>query len=274
MTTDPAILNELQDLRRQVAELLEVVGALRAENAVLKAENAALKVKVVELERRLGMDSSNSSKPPSSNSPFKRPPPTPPSGRKPGGQPGHPGKFRKLSTTPDVVVPCKPCACEHCYAELGDHDLVGEPMVREVIDIEVKHHVRHIKLFEARCPACHKKTRAQAPAGTPPGTFGPSVDAAIGLLTMHGVSRGDVQKFIKALFDLDISIGAIDQACTHVADASADAVEEIARHIEAAGVVHADETGWDVRGKLGWLWVALTAEAELFALTKSATAMR
>jgi transposase len=88
--------DELADLvvaqARQIEQLRVGVAQLRAGNEKLRAENT-------ELKRRLGMNSSNSSRPPSSESPFVKPAPKSlrrKSGRKPGGQPGHPGSTLSL----------------------------------------------------------------------------------------------------------------------------------------------------------------------------------
>src|SRR5215210_6649009 len=71
------------------APLLEQVATLRQENAALCAENAALQERIRELEARLGQNSSNSSRPPSSDPPqATRNRPEQPAGHKRGGQPG------------------------------------------------------------------------------------------------------------------------------------------------------------------------------------------
>src|SRR3954471_10889959 len=80
-----------------LAPLREELATLRQENAALRAENVVLQARVRELEAQLGQNSSNSSRPPSSD-----PPQTParpkalPTGRRRGGQPGHHGAFRRL----------------------------------------------------------------------------------------------------------------------------------------------------------------------------------
>ena len=96
------------------APLLEQLATLRLENAALHAQNAALQARIRELEARLGQNSSNSSRPPSSD------PPQAPrkrqalrSGRKRGGQPGHRGACRALLPVEQVdeVVVVVPEVC-------------------------------------------------------------------------------------------------------------------------------------------------------------------
>ena len=79
------------------ATLLEQLATLRQENAALRVQNAALQERIRELEAQLGQDSSNSSRPPSTDPPQATPrPKAPPTGRKRGGQPGHRGPYRAL----------------------------------------------------------------------------------------------------------------------------------------------------------------------------------
>jgi transposase len=114
-TTLPA--PDLAALLEQVAPLRRENATLRAENAALRAENVALQERVRELDARLGQDSSNSSRPPSSDPPQAPPrPKAPPSGRKRGGQPGHRGAYRALLPFEQVdeIVPVVPERCRHC----------------------------------------------------------------------------------------------------------------------------------------------------------------
>ena len=72
--------------------------------AVQAERIAELEAEIAELRRQLGQNSRNSSKPPSSDSPFTKPAPKSlrrKSGRKPGGQPGHPGSTLTLVGDPN-----------------------------------------------------------------------------------------------------------------------------------------------------------------------------
>ena len=107
-------------LEAEVADLRTMVKALLADNEQLRAENQALRTKVEELEARLGQNSSNSSKPPSSDSPADRSARQgkPPTGKKRGGQPGHKGSQRQLLTPTKPPVDCFPETCRRCEKDL------------------------------------------------------------------------------------------------------------------------------------------------------------
>jgi transposase len=95
----------------------ELIALIRAQ----AAEIAALKARVAELERRLGLNSTNSGKPPSSDG-LKKPPRTrslrEPSNRKPGGQKGHKGETLRQVAKPDTVIDHFPFSCADCSEEL------------------------------------------------------------------------------------------------------------------------------------------------------------
>src|SRR3990172_7989755 len=82
------------------------VKELEAENIVLRTENVGLRTENQALRARLGTNSRNSSKPPSSDEPGVRPHPKSQrkaSGRKPGGQSGHTGHTLRLVDEPGEV---------------------------------------------------------------------------------------------------------------------------------------------------------------------------
>ena len=110
--------------------LLEQLATLRRENAALRAQNAALQARIRELEARLGQDSSNSSRPPSSDPPQAlRKRQVVASGRKRGGQPGHRGAFRALLPIEyaDEVGVVVPEVCRHCGQRLPNTEGLQPP---------------------------------------------------------------------------------------------------------------------------------------------------
>jgi transposase len=110
-----------EELAAENAQLRALVGELMSRLEALEAENA-------ELRRQLGLNSQNSSKPPSSDSPFDKPAPKSlrrKSGRKPGGQPGHPGSTLALVDDPDETRCHEPELCAGCGAGLGGAVQVG-----------------------------------------------------------------------------------------------------------------------------------------------------
>src|SRR5262249_17340634 len=128
---------DVQRLIEQV-ELLLAQGALQNEQIVaLKGELAAANARVAELERRLGLNSSNSGKPPSSDG-LKKPSRTPSlrerSGKKTGGQKGHPGETLRRVENPDVIVDHYPEGCANCALKMTPEMDTGYQS-RQVFDV-------------------------------------------------------------------------------------------------------------------------------------------
>src|SRR3954468_20554372 len=136
---------------------------------------AELEQRVGDLEARLKLNSTNSSKPPSSDPiGFKRKPPTPPSGRKRGGQPGHPRTQRRLVPAEKVrtITDCRPTDCRRC-----GHALVGDdptPLVHQVAELpKIEPLVDEYRLHRLGCPQCGTTTCGTLPEGVPRGVSGP-----------------------------------------------------------------------------------------------------
>jgi len=223
----------------------------------------ALEDRLAGLESRLNQNSSNSSKPPSTDSPFKRPPPKASTGRKPGGQPGHKGHFRRQAE-PTERRSVYATSCTHCGLTLGPETAIGIWLVHQVTEVEFRAVVLQDEMHEHRCPGCSGVSRAQQPKGTE-GAFGPNLEAIIATLSVRfHMSRLDVVEICRTMFGIGISVGSVQATCERISDSVASTVQAIADSFATAAVAHADETGWYIRGKLVWMWAALTEEAEYF----------
>lgn len=255
-------------LERQVEALLAKVEAQAAEIASLKAENA-------ELRRRLNENSSNSNKPPSSDPPVQRQERTKqaPSGRAPGGQPGHKGKRRMLLPANKVTgtTECFPDACRRCGEDLPRRR-DPEPLRHQVIEIpKIDPDVHEFRQHRVTC-SCGATTCGPLPNGTPVGIFGPRLLTLIAVLigSMH-VSRRKVQTLLGDLLGIQVSLGCISESEEVVSEAVADPVDEARIHALAARVKHVDATGWYQAGAYRSLWVLATKAVTVFYVAANGT---
>jgi transposase len=233
--------------------------------AALRAENESLMARIAELERQLGLNSSNSGKPPSSDG-LKKPARVTSlrerSAKKPGGQKGHKGETLRQVADPDDVVDHYPSACSGCGAGLDPDTSVGHS-ARQVFDLPepeplvVTEHRAH----DCRCPACGAKTRAAFPDGVnAPVQYGTRIGAFV-LYLLHYQLLPE-KRLVELLADLlgvklvTATIARISQDCAQRFQGFADVVRD---HVAAAPVKHMDETGFRIGGRTQWLHIASTA---------------
>jgi len=261
--TNEALVRENAELRRQLAERDILIGQLQAELLALRNEVAALK-------EALGKSSRNSSKPPSSDGPAaplrKRKRPT---GRKPGGQPGHQRHERELVPIDKVnkVVECIPECCDRCGKRLHGKD--PNPERHQVSDLpKVEPVTDEYRLHSLGC-SCGHTTRAKLPAGVPTGAFGPTVVATAALLMgVYRLGKRLVPQLLDDLFGLPMSTGAVIGCQRIASEAIAVPVQEATSFVRAEPIKHADETSWreGARRTKVWLWTAVTACVTVFCV--------
>lgn len=263
----------IRDLEALLAEAGKVIRAQADTIAEQRARIEALEARVRELEEKLGTNSRNSSKPPSGDPPSV---PSrarkPPSGRKPGGQPGHEGHQRALVPEDQVdrLTKVRARRCEKCGDALDPEDELPDPIRHQVSHLpKIKPLVEEWQLCACACkrPGCGHITRARLPEGVPAGAFGPSVDAAVGVLMgAYGLSKRDVPELMHDLFGLDMSVGAVIGCQEAVSEALAQPVEEARAYAVEQPVKHADETSWreGVKRSRVWLWALVTPLVAVF----------
>lgn len=270
-----------------VEALLDRIAALEQANARLAAANGALEQtvatltrRVTHLEHRLALDSHNSSKPPSSDwgsrgkpAPRSLRPAPGTSGRRPGGQPGHPGTTLRLVDTPDRLVVHHPAQCAACGVALTLADggeRVGAER-RQVVDLpplalEVTEH----RVVHVACAACGVETAGVFPVEvSQPVQYGDRVRAAA--VYLHDYQLLPYARATELLDDLFGTGGARGtgglapcartvQAAESTCAAGLASVEAaIKEALQQAGVAHFDETSVRVDGHREWLHVTSTA---------------
>lgn len=265
--------------RERIATLKAVVAA---QQKVIKEQSLIieeLRGEVRELKARLNQSSRNSSKPPSSDPPSVPPRQgKAPTGRKPGGQPGHKGHARELLPPDQVnrIEVLKPKRCGKCGKKLKGED--SNPLRHQVTEVpplcaQTTEWQRHRLICD-----CGESTLASLPEGVPKGVLGPRAQALLGYLTGQAhLSKRQIEEIMKDALGVPISLGTVVAAQQQVSEAVAPAVEEVKSYVEKQGVANADETGWkegnrgDGQGgrKKAWLWVAVTNWAMLFLIQAS-----
>jgi transposase len=258
---------------RTLEDALALLVVVCAELATLRTENAQLRARVQELEARLGQNSTNSSRPPSSDPPTTPPrPPASPTGRRRGGQPGHQPhqRVRVSSEQVDEIVAHWPTHCRRCQAPLAAL-AVGEPVRHQVTELPpVRAVVTEHQLQHVRCDACGTTTCAGLPLDVPAGAFGPRLQATVAVLSgRYRLSRREVVGVCTDVLGAPLAVGSVDHLCQATAAALAGPVAELGQAVQHAAAAHADETSWREAGQRRWLWVVVTAVATVFALAPS-----
>ena len=253
----------------------EAQAALLAAWKLLEDRISELEATVRDLQARLQLNSTNSSKPPSSDPiGLKRKPPTPPSGRKRGGQPGHRKAFRalvpaeKLRSSRD----CKPCACRRCGHALHGED--PNPLIHQVAELpKIEPIVDEYRWHRLSCPDCGETTCGTLPAGVPAASFGPYLQAVLATLAgAYRLSKRQIQQLAGDLFGLSICTGMISKLERQSAGALEAPYNELATTVHTAAVIHADETSWrQERGK-AWLWATVAGLITVFTIARNRNA--
>jgi len=275
-------------------EAAPVAGDAALVNAALQEQNAALQTlaaqqqalivqqqeRIAELERKLGLNSDNSGKPPSSDGLKKRPVRVSSlrerSGKKPGGQKGHPGETLRQSETVDATIDHFPKACAGCGAALSEA-MATDHIARQVFDLPepqpliVTEHLAH----SCRCAACGAQTRADFPPDVKaPVQYGARIAGiVVYLLHQQFLPEKRLAALMADLFGVQLAtatIAAMSRNCAVRFESFATAVYA---RIAAAAVKHLDETGFRIGGKTQWLHIAATVLLTFYRISHKRGAM-
>ena len=235
-----------------------------------EAQVQALNERVRELEIRLGKDSHNSHKPPSSDGPTYRRPARKSlrqrSGKKPGGQPGHAGCTRLRVEMPDEVHLHAPERCAHC----GDNLQGIEPCAsqrRQVFDLPpLRLHVREHQAQSKRCPGCGQSTRAAFPPGVDePVQYGAGVlGLGLYLQVYQLLPYARAAELIGDLFGQAPSQGTLARALEQAHEYLEPVERQILEGLRRSPSVHFDETGLRIAAARQWAHSAGTAALTLY----------
>ena len=260
-------------VRAFVTQLLARLSSLEVRLEASERRVAELEKENRELRQRLGMNSSNSSMPPSSDRPEQTPPKVekPSTGKKRGGQAGHVKRERELIPTErcDKVENHVPRSCDSCGGRLAGSD--QNPRRHQVTEIpQIKPTTTEHRIHTLTCSCCGKNTTAKLPVGVPSGRFGPNVVATVTMLTGLGrISQRIMAALLRDLFGLTISDGQISRLQTIGRKSLQAGYEEIVADVRKSATVNLDETGWVQNKDRAWMWVAVGPRASLYSIHQS-----
>ena len=275
-SASPTRLPSREELQREVERL-------REENERLRQKVADAEKQIAELERQLAgrkKDSTNSSKPPSSDGPAAAPRLKPArcrGGRKPGGQPGHPGRYRQLEPPErvDQIVAVVPPDCRHCGQPLPQQieqvSTVGDLHRYQVCELPpLRAQIIEYQCLKVACPHCGQATRAQLPAEVQDSLFGPRLAGLIAYLTVGlRIPRRGVEQLLETVLGIEISLGSTQKLVEETSEALAATCQELERQLPQEPVLNSDETGWRSMGERRWLWAMVATSFVFFTVAAS-----
>jgi len=257
--------------------------------AELENENSALKKRVVDLETqiadlvrqnaqlveqiaKLSKNSSNSSKPPSSD--IVKPPKSKRTKGpcRQGGQPGHTGVNRQPFSPEQInkTIDLHPgdCPCGHT----GGGQPLDKPQIQQMAELRPNPlFVTEYRLYGYKCPDCGRIVWAKLPDDAVEGQlFGVRLQALIGYLKgpLHASYSG-LEGFCCDILDIDVSRSHLCNTVARVSDALAPPYEELKEHIPTEPVLNIDETGYKDKGIKYWAWVFCSPLVSFFWIAKS-----
>lgn len=233
----------------------------------LGAKIKELEAKIQELLEKLNTNSKNSSKPPSQD-PFRVSRKAKSTGKKPGGQPGHPGHQRKKYDEVTKMVDLKPVLCPKCNStEFEEQPIFVEH--RQVIELpKIQPEVTQYNIHTCRCSQCKKHVRSEIPKEAEHG-FGPRLMAFVTMLTGDGSVTKRKICTITSHLGLKISLGGLCNIHKLASKVLEKPFQEVRARVMGEVNVNGDETSWRFCNQRCWLWIAATPTGTFFKIDPS-----
>lgn len=254
-----------QSYQRRIAELEAEVGQRDERIADLQRQLARLAEQVAKLSK----NSSNSSKPPSSDIVKPPKPPTPPGQgkRRIGGQPGHPQHERE-AFPPDQIDRTRTYEmnrCPDCGGKLKR--LRDERIIQQAEIVRQPVVITEHRAGSYQCTHCGKMHDAPMPATvTKGGLVGPNLTALVAYLKgVCHASFSTIRRFLRDVLQITISRGQLAKLIRKTSSALAGTYQELLARLPGEPRLNVDETGHKENGKGFWTWCF---RAELYTLFK------
>lgn len=251
-------------------KLPETLEEAHQEILILRQKNAELEERLQRLEEMLGLNSKNSSKPPSSDMKKSN------------------SKLRKLKTPKNKdrkarqlwpeekvshTILCPPPEVCGCGGTIQSH---GKPYIHENFELpEIEPVVTHYHLQYGRCKKCQRNHQGKLPVGAHGGILGPKILALSGVLSSHyHLSKAKICLLFHDLLGLDVAIGTLSEHEELLSHSLKPCYDEIQAALQQSMWVHMDETsfrqgnrdGRNAEKRRAWVWVILSQHLTLFKI--------
>ena len=265
MAPDKIEVDKIETLAEAVSLIKVLIGelvTLRSRVRVLEEENSRLK-----------KNSSNSSKPPSSDIVKPEGQRRQPGKRKSGAQPGHEGKSRVLfpAEMVNTVDERTLSECPSCHGSL-EKQADEQSIIHQVVELrqqplEITEYRRH----SYWCESCQKRHYGDLPDGVDPLQIcGPRLQALMAYMKGNfGASYAALQQFCSEVLFLPISLGALGKVIKRLSQALSVPYNELAQEVPRQELLHIDETGWSDKGKRLWVWIFCNTAFAYFTIQAS-----
>jgi transposase len=270
---------ELDDKDQEIRRQAEEIAKQRQQIADAEKQIADAEKQIADLERQLALrkqNSTNSSKPPSSDGLAGEPRPRgrrKKSRRKAGGQPGHRGAHRPLAPAErvDEIQSVLPEQCRHCGhalpTQIGQVQTMGAVQRHQVTELPpIQARIIEYQCHRVICPECGESTRAALPEQAA-GHFGPQLTALIAYLTVVcRRPRRVVEALLAQVLGIEISLGSTQKCWEEASQAVAAPCQELEQRLKDEPVLNVDETGWRTNGAKRFLWAFVAARYVVYTV--------
>lgn len=242
----------IHDLWDENVRLTGEVVHLRNCNAQLEQSLSQLQAKVSEPAK----DSSNSSRPPSSDQKGNKPATESAKGTRKGSL-GRKGGGRPLHPNPDQQIHARAKTCPHCGCDVSQEEQHLHAVYDNIEIPPVKPVVTRVHQYGGHCQHCDQDYVSAVPKGMEHGSpFGASIQArATYYRYVHAVSYERLSRMFSDLYNLTISEGALANLFRTAKNRMDDRTIEILERIRSSRLVCSDETTVRVNGSNQWEWV-------------------
>jgi transposase len=251
-------------------KVLQVALSLQESVKTLTKENEYLKQKVKDLELRLGKDSHNSSKPPSSDGYQKKAQVNQrtKTGKSVGGQPGHKSNSKSFHEHPDRVYYHLPNGCD-CGAEHWEEKPVE---IFQVVDLpRLKADITEHRKMKYKCRNCGREFSGEAPQNKGNKIqYGSEVRSLAAYMNQYQlIPYHRLKEMFGDLLSMDLSVGTLVNFVKESAGGLTAFEQHVTGCLKRAQVLHSDETGVRLDGKINWMHVVSDQRHTYLHINKS-----